>query len=160
MHLNPSLKHRNDFSPWVLDFFSALRIADTWHPVVTPYTKYLTFSYLFWPSHPLTFSAIRHVPLHLFSLWSFCFPLSFSVHFFFNLVIIPSLEIKARLSLLPAVEPWQPAGWSAQSPTSSSLFYLILCNHNHHTEASFLCSASEAGTAQRFNIVGSLTPDN
>lgn len=79
------------------------------------------------------------MPPPSFFLSEFSAFLCLSLFIFLNLVIIPSLEIKAHLSLLPAVESWQPAGWNAQNLTSSSLFYLILSNHNHHTEAFFLC---------------------
>lgn len=96
--LNPSLKQRNKFFPLVSNLFSALRIAVTWHPVVTPYTKYFTFSYLFWHSHPLTFS-ICHVSLHFFSSLGFFF-LSFifvQFLFLFNWSLCRHSRVKVQL---------------------------------------------------------------
>lgn len=94
--LNPSLKQRNNFFPLDSNLFSALRIAVTWHPVVTPFTKYFTFSYLFWHSYPLTFS-ICH--LHFFPLLD-CFFLSFifvQFLFLFNWSLCHHWTLKVHL---------------------------------------------------------------
>lgn len=153
--LNPSFKQRNYFFPLVSNLFSALRIAVTGHPVVTPYTKYFTFSYLFWHSHPLTFS-ICHASIFFLS-WIFFLSFIFvQFLFLFNWSLCRHWRLKVHLffvicsKLLAVLRPCLHLG-----------YFTWFCLITTTAQGLFFCvSLLSLAPCWRFKIVGSLTPDN
>lgn len=135
-----------------LRFLSALRIAVTWYPVVSPYI----FHFLFSDTAMHSFSAICHTLLHLFPL-RFFFPLlplllnwSFSLQRHWKPTFLFYLQWNHCYTPGRMFRSWL-------QPSCFIWFYLFIITAK---EIPFWVLVLSWVPFRRFNFVGSLTSDN
>lgn len=135
-------------------------------PCVTPSTKYLTFSCLFWLSHPLTPSAVILIsifpsklfllPLSLFAQFV-CFFLFFSWSWSFPGDKSPS-SMEHGSMLVGTFRSWLLLAMLLDSGSSPSLPATLRAWFLHRRL--FSVSLLSLASFRMFNFVGSLTPHN